>query len=513
MIFASSSRLIRTSACNKISLFRLLILISDCPENVCHHACQKESDMLPSPRKLSTMLSEDMDHEDTNLSLMAVYFGQFLDHDISLSPEHEVEESCCDQNQLTKDAECYEIVIPPDDPFYSTHEQTCIHLARSEPHCSSGWPASIEREQQNIITSFLDASNVYGSDAGQNKRIRSMERGKLKEIDGHNLLPEENFQRCPVPLAGDARAMENPNLASLHALLMREHNRICDQLWTMRDWTQHGNPNCDNDECDELLYQNARRILIAEWQNIIYTEWLPLILGESRMTEFNLKLDTVSSYNNTIDPSILASFSTAAFRFGHSMLSGTFTKNSITTGDAEKTVNLSDSFFRAKEYRENGAEKLLTGLQTRKAQARDRFVSSEVTNLLFKNTDGPSPALFGQDLIARNIARGRDHGLPGFAEFYASFGPETDLDRFMECWNDLPEAFGQTEWDLMKEIYVHPKDIDLFVGGLLEKRVPNEGILGNMFGYLVGEQFRRLKDGDRFFFTHQGELTFLPSKR
>ena len=79
----------------------------------------------------------------------------------------------------------------------------------------------------------------------------------------------------------------------------------------------------------------------------------------------------------------------------------------------------------------------------------------------------------------------------------------------MRCWDERPQAFDETEWNLMKEIYIHPKDIDLFVGGLLEKRTPNEGILGPMFGYLVAEQFRRLKDGDRFFFTHEGKHEFL----
>ena len=467
--------------------------------------------MLPNPRKLSTHVSGDLDQEDTNLSLMAVFFGQFLDHDISLSPEHEVEESCCEvpANGKTKDEECYEILLPPDDPFYSSLNQSCIHLTRSEPHSSSGWPPSIKREQQNIITSFLDASNVYGSDAERSKRVRSMVKGKLQVLNDHNLLPEGNFQRCSVPIAGDVRAMENPMLASIHALFVREHNRICDQLWTTIDWTQYGNPECDNDECDELMYQNARRVLIAEWQSIIYNEWLPLILGESRISDFNLKLDSVSSYDNTTDPSTLVSFSTAAFRFGHSMVRGTFAKDSITNGDTVKHVNLSDSFFNPNEYRENGMEMLLAGLQTVKAQNMDRFVSSELTNLLFKDTDGPSKPRFGQDLVARNIARGRDHGLQGYAKFYSSFGPQIDPNRFMKCWNHRPLAFEPTEWNLMKQIYIHPKDIDLFVGGLLEKRLPNQGILGYMFGFLVAEQFRRFKDGDRFFFTHEGKHEFL----
>ena len=436
---------------------------------------------------------------------MAVTFGQFLSHDISLSPDTKVKEDCCTQlNATTKDPNCFEIQVPLDDPFYSTFNKSCFHLTRSVPHSSSDWTSSMNREQENAITSYLDASLVYGSDTERSKRVRSMKKGKLTVLDEYDLLPEETFQGCSVPIAGDNRALESPNLGSIHALFVKEHNRISDELWNKMDWTQFGNSECDNDECDELLYQNARRILIAEWQNIIYSEWLPLILGNTRMNDFDLNLNATSSYNNTIDPSSLVSFSTAAFRFGHSMVSGRLVKKNPTSGITEEISNLSDNFFDPDEYRGAGMERLLTGLQYEKAQEMDRHLSKELSNLLFKNTDGPNNALFGQDLISRNIARGRDHGLPGYAQFYASFGPQTDLNRFMECWNDRPESFDEFEWDLLKQIYIHPKDIDLFVGGLLEKRLSGGGVLGHMFGFLVAEQFRRLKDGDRFFFNQKG---------
>ena len=124
----------------------------------------------------------------------------------------------------TKDEECFEIELPPNDLFYAARNQTCIHLTRSEPHCSSRWPPGTEREQQNVLTSFIDASNVYGSETDRSKRLRSMVRGRLNEFGIDDILPEETFQRCNVPIAGDERAMENPNLASLHALFVREHN-------------------------------------------------------------------------------------------------------------------------------------------------------------------------------------------------------------------------------------------------------------------------------------------------
>ena len=51
------------------------------------------------------------------------------------------------------------------------------------------------------------------------------------------------------------------------------------------------------------------------------------------------------------------------------------------------------------------------------------------------------------------------------------------------------------------QAYTHPDQIDLYPAGLSETPLPG-GILGPTFSQMVGDQFRALKDGDRFFFTH-----------
>ena len=44
-------------------------------------------------------------------------------------------------------------------------------------------------------------------------------------------------------------------------------------------------------------------------------------------------------------------------------------------------------------------------------------------------------------------------------------------------------------------------DIDLYVGGVAEGSVRG-GVVGPTFACIMGEQFGRLKRGDRFFYTH-----------
>ena len=120
------------------------------------------------------------------------------------------------------------------------------------------------------ITAFVDASNVYGSDEDSLTRLREND-GTGKLLTGeNNLLPRDSSTN--EEFAGDVRANEMPGLASMHTLFVREHNRLCDLL------------KADDENQDEDYYfENARRILIAEMQNIVYGEYLPVILGEDAM--------------------------------------------------------------------------------------------------------------------------------------------------------------------------------------------------------------------------------------
>ena len=78
--------------------------------------------------------------------------------------------------------------------------------------------------------------------------------------------------------SGDVRANEQLNLIVMHTVWMREHNRIAKQL-------QFHNPTWE----DEQLFQEARRIVIAEYQHIIFNEWLPLVIGQELLTSFGLR--------------------------------------------------------------------------------------------------------------------------------------------------------------------------------------------------------------------------------
>lgn len=77
-----------------------------------------------------------------------------------------------------------------------------------------------------------------------------------------------NAKNAQCYLAGDSRVNVHPQLTAMHIMWLREHNRIAKQLAQL-------NPAWD----DEILYQEARRIVIAEVQHITYNEWIPEVLG------------------------------------------------------------------------------------------------------------------------------------------------------------------------------------------------------------------------------------------
>ena len=77
--------------------------------------------------------------------------------------------------------------------------------------------------------------------------------------------------------SGDDRANHNgPNLLMLHTIWLREHNRVAQNLVSLIPG-----------RTDEFYFQEARRIVIAEYQHITFTEFLPALLGDFSFTFVN----------------------------------------------------------------------------------------------------------------------------------------------------------------------------------------------------------------------------------
>ena len=447
-----------------------------------HNDCQgRPYGPLPNARAVSAAVHGKGDRPENVATHMVAIMGQFLDHDITLTPEIEVHDCCGHPNQ----EDCLTIDIPRGDTFFSKFSQSCLDFTRSVGFCQDK-NTQTKREQINSITAFVDASNVYGSDLETSRSLRTLKYGLLKTstVGKYEMLPiiDGTYK------AGDIRAMENPALASMHTLWVREHNRIAKEL----------RKRLKKSRDDETVFQMARKLVIAEMQNVVYGQYLGVLLSPKIREAFGLEVTKkTTAYNSFVDPSIKNSFATAAYRFGHSMIQGLVEMMHEQTGRREGDYRLKDSFFHNDTYKGYGGagmEKILKGLLTQRAQKADRFMIEDVTNHLFEADDNR----FGMDLVARNIQRGRDHGIPS----YNAFRQLCELDQICS-WADRPAEIDPTTWQKLQGLYEHPNDIDLFVGGMAERTVDGAGLTGYVFQWIKALQFRDLMVGDRYFFAHE----------
>lgn len=245
----------------------------------------------------------------------------------------------------------------PDDPFWANNCGS-MHFARSDFINGVDSP----RESVNAITSLLDASMVYGSDAPRAEELRSFVDGKLKTSDEEGLLLPYNVNGYPNAgsgseffLAGDIRVNEQAGLIAMHTLWLREHNRLAEAISQRYQ-----------DASDEDVFQLARKIVGAEIQAITYTEWLPALLGP-------MAPDMASTeFNETVDPSVLNEFSSVVFRFGHSMVSSDFILADKKNGPLT-VIPLRDIFFTPEFVADDplNVDRILGGMARHRAQQID----------------------------------------------------------------------------------------------------------------------------------------------
>lgn len=421
----------------------------------------------PSPRLISNTFSvspEEGIANDRDFTAFVYAWGQFLDHDIDLT-------------DTASPKEAFPIVVPTGDAWFdpaNTGTMT-IPVSRSNYDPNLSGP----RQQTNSITAFIDGSQIYGVDPERAAALREFVGGRLRTSTGD--LPPLNTEGFPnandahrvddsqLFLAGDVRANENPELLSLHTLFLREHNRIAAEAAERHpDWT------------DEELYQFARRKVIAELQKITYDEFLPAILGPNAIPPYR-------GYQPEVNPGIANEFSTAAFRFGHSMLGDDIEFLDNDGNENHEAMPLRDSFFNPTVLHETDIDPILKYLASDNAQEIDPIVVDDVRNFLFG-----APGQGGFDLASLNIQRGRDHGLADYNTTRAAYGLER-VTSFEQITSDkaLQASLAST--------YGSVDNIDLWIGGLAEDHLPDSS-LGQTFTAILVDQFSRLRDGDRFWY-------------
>ncbi|XP_023288072.1 uncharacterized protein LOC105701787 [Orussus abietinus] len=454
---------------------------------------------LPNPRVISTVIHPDISNLHNRYTLMVMQFAQFLDHDLTMTPIHkgfaESIPSCrsCDSPR-TVHPECNPFPVPAGDHFYptvnvSSGSRMCFPSMRSLPGQQHLGP----REQVNQNTGFLDASVVYGENPCVCNLLRGFN-GRMNVTShpnrGKDLLPQSaTHPECKARskfcfIGGDGRVSEQPALAMMHTMWIREHNRIMEGL-------RQANPHWDT----EKLFHQTRRIISAMMQHITYNEFLPRILGWNAVSLYGLKLlpqGYYKEYSPTCNPSVLNEFATAAYRIGHSLLRPHLPRMDRNYQPVDPPILLRDGFFNPDMlYQQGMIDEMIRGLVATPMETLDQFITGEVTNHLFENLRIPHS---GVDLIALNIHRARDHGIPSYNNYRAL----CNLKR-ATTFEDLSREMAPEVIARMKRIYASVDDIDLFPGGMSERPLQG-GLVGPTFACIIAIQFRQSRKCDRFWY-------------
>ncbi len=263
----------------------------------------------PNARFISNRVFNDVDHsviDDRRLSQWAFAWSQFVASTIS-QPD----------GQGTKS----DIAFDRRDPLERfSNSSGVIPFTRSKAAAGTG--AGRPQEQINTVSSYLDASAVYGSnedrlewlragpldrDIGNNSALLLLPGGQLPRGDSRGDATKAPQTRTDgrlatqpnrAAIAGSVRADESLSLLAVQTLFAREHNRIVSKL--------------PNSLSEEQKFQIARRVVIAEQQYVTYHEFLPAM---------GVRLAPYRGYDSRVDATVSNEFATVGLQL-ESMAAG-----------------------------------------------------------------------------------------------------------------------------------------------------------------------------------------------
>ncbi len=352
-------------------------------------------------------------------------------------------------------------------------------------------------------------------------------------------------------VTGDGRGNENIGLTAVHHIFHSEHNRqveaIKATLLASNDPLLIAQWQLDGEWNGERLFQAARFATEMQYQHLVFEEFARKIQPDIDLFVFNSSAD--------INPAIVSEFADAVYRFGHSMLRETVAVLPTTDGPIEEidliTAFLNPQLFASFGTPEEAAAEIIGGMTRQVGNEIDEFVTEALRNNLLG---------LPLDLAAINIARARENGIPTLnmarTELFEMTG-DTQLKPYTS-WTDFAlnlknvasiinfiaaygthasitgvDSVNDKRAAAMKLVFgddTPPADrldflngtgswanqetglnaVDLWIGGLAEKKMPFGGMLGSTFSFVFEHTLENLQNGDRFYYLSRTQgLNFL----
>ncbi|CAD6199146.1 unnamed protein product [Caenorhabditis auriculariae] len=453
---------------------------------------------LPSARAISDLVFKGPSGipHSRNCTTVLAFFSQVVAYEIMAS------------TSVSCPLEIMKIPVPRCDAHFDPlcEGKTEIPFTRAKYDKETGGGINSPREQINERTAWIDGSFVYSTNEAWVMSMRSYHNGRLLEgpIDGYpplnnphvplNNPPPPQIHRLMSPdrlfILGDSRVNENPGLLSFGLVLFRWHNYNADKIQAAHpDWG------------DEVVFQAARRFVIATLQKIIAYDFIPALLN-------GVELDPYTKYMPHVPPGISHAFAAAAFRFPHSIVPpAMFLRKRGHECEFRSEVGgfpalrLCQNWWNAQDIvREYSVDEIILGMASQLTEADDNIVVEDLRDYIF------GPMHFTRlDVVSSSIMRGRDNGLPPYNVLRRSFGlPPKD-------WKDInPEFYvkNSEKMEKLKELYGGDiSTLDSYVGGMLEG---GDSGPGELFTVIIKDQFQRIRDADRFWYENKLNGLFTP---
>lgn len=379
---------------------------------------------LPSARAVSeAQFSEAVEAVvSSTRSTWFAFFAQLVAHDV------------VDTSTPARPPDIQAIPVPADDPVFAAAIDA-LPMYRSAAAPGTGvLSANAPRVPVNAATPFLDLDPVYGRTAARNAVLREADgTGRMRVLPPNAVgAPMLN----PVPFRDLTTGLVQGHVAGAETL-----DRITmTTIWTLRHNVHADALPGEKFPGDEDRFQEARRRTIADYQAIVYAEFLPLFLG--------LPVPDAAAAPADVDPQVTVEFA-HALRYGHTLI----------------PPGTRDRFFPSSVP---GLEDVLARARvmlTERAGADDGRYATDVQDTLY----GVDLAASQRDLAALDVHRARDHGIPTLGVVRTALGLDPG-----------PNA-----------------EAEFFVGGMAEGE--GTGAMGETFARILAEGFARIRAGDRLF--------------
>jgi peroxidase len=241
----------------------------------------------------------------------------------------------------------------------------------------------------------------------------------------------------------DPRDNDSAGLIAMHTLAVRNHNYWAGEVVRLHpQWT------------DEQVFWKARQLNIAEWQRVVYHEWLPALLGAlapSARTSLSEADLSVGGPNKKISIEVAEVVMPALIQ---TMTPPTF-YDSATFASTQGTTTTQAT----------GIDTALRRAVRTRAKKVDALVTSALRSVVVDSA--------ARDSAAESIQRDRAFRIPDWAAVYTCFGA----------------------------VPIAGDDRDAFEGFLEEEIYPGSS-MGLTMGSVLAAQFVRTRDSDPLFYQY-----------